>query len=141
MRTSARNALPGMVKAINQGPIAAEVELEIAPGMTICAIVTKRSIAALDLKPGRQATALIKSNFVLLARDVDAGKVSARNCLAGVVTNVMDGPINSELTLDLGGGLELTAVITGGSVQALGLKPGEPASALIKASHIILAVE
>ncbi len=141
MRTSARNALPGVVKAINQGPIAAEVELEIAPGMTICAIVTKRSIAALDLQPGRQATALIKSNFVLLARDVDAGKVSARNCLAGVVTNVMDGPINSELTLDLGGGLELTAVITGGSVQALGLKPGERASALIKASHIILAVE
>ncbi len=141
MRTSARNALPGIVKAINQGPIAAEVELEIAPGMTICAIVTKRSIAALDLKPGRKATALIKSNFVLLARDVDAGKVSARNCLAGVVTNVMDGPINSELTLDLGGGLELTAVITGGSVQALGLKPGERASALIKASHIILAVE
>ncbi len=141
MRTSARNALPGVVKAINQGPIAAEVELEIAPGMTICAIVTKRSIAALDLQPGRQATSLIKSNFVLLARDVDAGKVSARNCLAGVVTNVMDGPINSELTLDLGGGLELTAVITGGSVQALGLKPGERASALIKASHIILAVE
>lgn len=141
MRTSARNALPGIVKAINQGPIAAEVDLEIAPGMTICAIVTKRSVAALDLKPGRKATALIKSNFVLLARDVDAGKVSARNCLAGVVTNVMDGPINSELTLDLGGGLELTAVITGGSVRALGLKPGERASALIKASHIILAVD
>lgn len=141
MRTSARNALPGIVKAINQGPIAAEVDLEIAPGMTICAIVTKRSVAALDLKPGRKATALIKSNFVLLARDVDAGKVSARNCLAGVVTNVMAGPINSELTLDLGGGLELTAVITGGSVQALGLKPGERASALIKASHIMLAVD
>lgn len=141
MRTSARNALPGIVKAINQGPIAAEVDLEIAPGMTICAIVTKRSVAALDLKPGRKATALIKSNFVLLARDVEAGKVSARNCLAGLVTNVMAGPINSELTLDLGGGLELTAVITGGSVQALGLKPGERASALIKASHIILAVD
>lgn len=141
MKTSARNALPGIVKAINQGPIAAEVELEIAPGMTICAIITKRSVTALDLKPGRTATALIKSNFVLLARDVDAGKVSARNCLAGVVTNVIDGPINSELTLDLGGGLELTAIITGGSVHALGLKPGERASALIKASHIILAVE
>ena len=109
--------------------------------MTICAIITKRSVTALDLKPGRAATALIKSNFVLLARDVDAGKVSARNCLAGVVTNVIDGPINSELTLDLGGGLELTAIITGGSVQSLGLKPGERASALIKASHIILAVE
>lgn len=133
--------MPGIVKAINQGTIAAEVELEIAPGMTICAIITKRSVTALDLKPGRAATALIKSNFVLLARDVDAGKVSARNCLAGVVTNVIDGPINSELTLDLGGGLELTAIITGGSVQSLGLKPGERASALIKASHIILAVE
>lgn len=141
MRTSARNALPGIVKAISEGPIAAEVELEIAPGMTIVAIITRRSVAGLDLKPGRKATALIKSNFILLARDLNAGRVSARNCLGGVVTNVMDGPINSEVTLDLGGGLELTAIITGGSVQALNLKPGERASALIKASHIILAVE
>ena len=141
MRTSARNALPGTVKAINEGPIAAEVELEIGPGMVICAIITRRSIAALDLKPGRSAIALIKSNFILLARDVDAGKVSARNCLPGVVTTVIDGPINSELTLDLGFGLELTAIITRASVQALDLRPGERASALIKASHIILAVE
>jgi molybdate transport system regulatory protein len=141
MRTSARNALHGIVKAITEGPIAAEVELEIVPGMTIAAIITRRSVAALDLKPGRAAIALIKSNFILLARDVDAGKVSARNCLAGVVTTVMDGPINSEVTLDLGGGLELTAIITRASVQALSLEPGERASALIKASHIILAVE
>lgn len=141
MRTSARNALPGTVKAISEGPIAAEVELEIGPGMAICAIITRRSIAALDLQPGRSAIALIKSNFILLARDVDAGKVSARNCLPGVVTAVVDGPINSELTLDLGFGLELTAIITRASVQALGLRPGERASALIKASHIILAVE
>lgn len=140
MRTSARNALPGIVKAISEGPIAAEVELEIAPGLTICAIITRRSIAALDLQLGRPATALIKSNFVLLARDLDAGKVSARNCLPGVVTTVIDGPINSEVTLDLGFGLELTAIITRASVQALGLRPGERASALIKASHIILAV-
>lgn len=141
MKTSARNALHGIVKSIQEGPIAAEVELEIAPGMTIAAIITRTSVAALDLKPGCTAIALVKSNFILLASGVDAGKVSARNCLAGVVSNVIDGPINSEVTLDLGAGLQLTAIITRASVQTLDLKPGERASALIKASHIILAVD
>lgn len=55
------------------------------------------------------------------------------------VTKVTNGPINSEVILDIGGG-ELVAVITHNSVDHLGLAPGVQACALIKASHIILAI-
>ena len=39
-----------------------------------------------------------------------------------------------------GGGALVHAVITNEAVLELGLKPGVPASALIKASHVILGV-
>ena len=49
--------------------------------------------------------------------------------------------MNDEVTLEIGGGKMLTATITHASAGALELAVGEPATALIKASHIILAVE
>lgn len=141
MRTSARNALRGTVTAVTEGPIAAEVVLGVGEGHEIIAVITRRSVADLDLRPGREAVALIKASFVLLARDEEVGRVSARNRLSGVIKEVTNGPINCEITLDLGGGLDLTAVLTRGSVEALGLEVGERACALIKASHVILAVD
>lgn len=141
MRTSARNALRGTVAAVTEGPIAAEVVLKLGDGREITAVITRRSVADLDLRPGREAVALIKSSLVLLARDEDAGRVSARNRLSGVVKEIVEGPINCELTLDLGAGMALTAILTRGSVEALALRVGERACALIKASHVILAVD
>ncbi len=52
-----------------------------------------------------------------------------------------DGAVNSELTLQLAGGKTLTAIITRESAESLELAAGAPATALIKASHVILAVE
>ena len=64
-------------------------------------------------------------------------KISARNQLRGVVTDVKAGPINAEVKLDLDG-TELVAVVTHESVQELGLAKGVEAFALIKASFVIL---
>jgi molybdate transport system regulatory protein len=58
-----------------------------------------------------------------------------------VVRHHLEGAVNDEVTLELDGGKTLTATITRGSGEALGFKDGEPAQALIKASHIILAVD
>lgn len=65
--------------------------------------------------------------------------VSARNVLAGQVLALAAGPINTEVTLDLGGGDRLVAVLTQASVQALGLRVGGQARALIKAPWVVLA--
>jgi molybdate transport system regulatory protein len=68
-------------------------------------------------------------------------KTSARNQLGGVVKTIKAGAINSELELDIGDGVVITAVITNDAVEALDFKIGEGAFAIIKASWIILAKE
>lgn len=141
MKTSARNAYAGVVGFVRDGAVNAEVGLAIADGIELVTIVTRESVEALDLRPGRAATALIKSSFVLLAAGHDTLPISARNRLLGTVVSVVPGAVNDEVTLDLGGGKTVTAVITAGSREALKLEIGQPAQALIKASHIILAVD
>jgi molybdate transport system regulatory protein len=44
------------------------------------------------------------------------------------------------VVIELPGGKLVTAIVTNDSIQSLGLKVGAHACALIKASHIILAV-
>lgn len=140
MRTSARNALRGVVTRITDGAVNAEVTLKIADGLDIVAVVTRDSVRELDLAPGKPAIALIKSSFVTLA--VGEGiRTSARNQLRGVVAAREDGAVNSEITLTLADGKSLAASITVESARSLDLAAGAPVWALIKAPHIILAVE
>jgi molybdate transport system regulatory protein len=65
-------------------------------------------------------------------------KTSARNQLAGKVTKVTRGAVNDEIELGLPGGQTIVAVVTHESTQALGLKEGSDAFALIKASWVML---
>jgi len=78
---------------------------------------------------------------VILAKGAAPLALSARNRLAGTVLRHDAGAVNDEVVLDIGGGKTITATITRESGQALGFAPGEPAQALIKASHVILATD
>jgi molybdate transport system regulatory protein len=141
MKTSARNALRGVVAEVTGGAVNAEVVLDIGEGAQIAAVMTRPSLEALGLSPGRPAIALIKSSFVILAAGGEALRTSARNSLPGTVARIERGAVNDEVTLDIGGGKTLTATITHESSRILELAVGERATALIKASHVILAVE
>jgi molybdate transport system regulatory protein len=141
MKTSARNALHGVIAAVTDGAVNAEVALRIGDGQTLIAIVTRESVRELGFEPGRAAIALIKSSFVILSAGETPPRTSARNALPGVVTHREDGAVNSEITLELEPGKSITATITRESAETLALDVGAPACALIKASHIILAVE
>jgi len=77
----------------------------------------------------------------LLAPGSEPPRVSARNRVAGTVIEREDGPINTEIVLDLGAGRTIVAVVTRESADELELRPGAPACALFKASHVILAVD
>ncbi len=50
MKISARNTLPGTIKAIKKGPISALVTLELAPGLEITASITSDALTELKLK-------------------------------------------------------------------------------------------
>ena len=85
MKTSARNALRGVVGGVTIGQVNAEVTLKVADGVEIVAIITKESVEELGLTIGREALALIKSSFVILAPGDAPLRTSARNRLTGTV--------------------------------------------------------
>ena len=64
---------------------------------------------------------------------------SARNQFWGKVTALHEGAVNDEVDITLPGGARIVAIITRSSTQALGLKVGADAVALIKAPWVILA--
>lgn len=68
-------------------------------------------------------------------------KVSARNVLPCTVVEVKRGAVNAEILLDVSESTRLVAIITDESAENLDLRVGDNASALIKASHIILAID
>jgi molybdopterin-binding protein len=81
---------------------------------------------------------------VVSAREVDrlrgaAGQtLSARNRLDGVVREVKIEGLLAEVELDVGRGGRLVAVITRESAEALGLAPGMPAKAVVKATSVMV---
>lgn len=140
MRTSARNALRGVVCAIASGPVSAQVELDLGDGVALTAVLTRQSVEDLGLAPGVAAIALIKANFVSLAA-TDGVNSAAPNQTSGVVAAREDGGDDCEVALDIAAGKTLIANVRTQIADGLGLAAGVRATALIRPSDIILAVE
>jgi molybdopterin-binding protein len=68
-------------------------------------------------------------------------KISARNVLKGKVKKLTHGAVNSEITLQMPGGMEVVSIITKNSARKLGLIKGKPVYAVIKASNVMIAVD
>ena len=143
VRSSARNQFAGTVSGLHEGAVDVEVLVRLddrlGPGLELAAVVTRTSAENLQLAIGREVIVLVKSSSLLLLTD-ERLRISARNRLWGAVSRIVEGPVNAEVTLDLGGGRSATAVITRDSVAALGLAVGGRACAAFKASSVILAV-
>lgn len=68
-------------------------------------------------------------------------EISARNQLAGTVTNVTIDGVTAEVTIDVGNGNEITAVITRSSVERLGLREGVQAIAVMEATDMLIGTD
>jgi molybdopterin-binding protein len=68
-------------------------------------------------------------------------RLSARNVLKGKVKRVKPGAVNTEVVIELPGGLEIVSIITKESAEKLGLADGKEAYAIIKASNVVIGVE
>jgi len=139
MKTSARNQFLGRVKLIKKGAINSEVILDIGGGDELAAVITNDSVEHLALQPGIEAYALVKAPWVIVTTD-ESFKTSARNRLCGTVVRCHEGAINGEVVIELPGGKLVVATITNESIHELGLTEGTRACALIKASHVIIAI-
>jgi len=140
MKTSARNQFAGEVVQLTHGAVNDEVTLRTADGLEIVAIITHGSAKTLGLAAGKQAFALVKASSVIVMVDVSKDQVSARNCIAGTVTAVTTGAVNSEVTIGAGSA-QIAAIVTNESVERLGLAVGQAATAIFKASSVIVGVE
>ena len=68
-------------------------------------------------------------------------KISARNLIKGTIQKIVTGALNAEVTLDVGGGLEIVSQISLGSVERLELAVGKSAYAVIKVDSVLIAVD
>ncbi|WP_394810203.1 TOBE domain-containing protein [Phytohalomonas tamaricis] len=82
----------------------------------------------------------MKAPWVMVMTEDSGIRLSARNCLKGTVKTVQDGAVNSEVVIALGGDSEIKAMITRKAVNELGVHVGAEATAVVKASHVVLGV-
>ncbi len=68
-------------------------------------------------------------------------KISARNVFKGKIKKIVVGAVNTEVLVDLPGGVEVVSVITKESVENLGLAVGKEVYAVIKASNVMIAID
>jgi molybdate transport system regulatory protein len=140
MKVSARNVLAGNVSSITKGAVNAEIILTLKGGAPLAAVVTNGAVDNLGLEVGKEAYAIIKASSVIIGTDLHDAKVSARNIFCGTVAKIIEGPVNTEVDVEIGGGNTISAVITHDSAKRLELKTGGHACALFKASSVIIGV-
>jgi molybdopterin-binding protein len=68
-------------------------------------------------------------------------KISARNQLKGTIVDVVKGATTSHIRIDIGGGVIVTASITNEAVDELKLAKGKSATAVIKASDVMVGID
>ena len=141
MRTSARNQWTGTVGKIRKGAVNDEIDIELPGGDRIAAVITRESTENLGLAAGREVIVLVKASSVMIGTSGGSRlRLSARNQLAGRISRVTPGAVNTEVVIALRGGNTIAAVITNISAQELALAVGRKAVAIFKASSVIVGV-
>ena len=67
MQLSARNQLPGTVKAVKEGAVMAEVLVTLDGGADVVSAITVDSVHRLKLAVGSKVTVIVKATEVMLA--------------------------------------------------------------------------
>jgi molybdate transport system regulatory protein len=141
MKVSARNVFAGTIAGVKKGAVNAEVIINLRDKISIAAIITNASVDNLDLADGKEAYAFVKASNVIIGTDVHNARLSARNIMCGKIVKLIEGPVSTEVSVKIGDGINITAVITHESSRRLGLKEGEHACTLFKASSVIVGVK
>lgn len=140
MKISARNTFSGVISAIVDGTVNMEVEVAISADTRLIAIVTRESVDSLGLCVGKPVFACVKAPWVALVNQTQEHTLSSRNQFSGRVRSLSRASVNTEVAIELADGTLIHSVITHEAAMELGLKADSPATALIKASDIILGV-
>lgn len=142
LRTSARNQFVCTVERIEAGPVDVALGLRLDEAHALSVVITQASAERLAVRVGTTLVVLVKASAVSLSRRALAGTTRApsRNRLWGTVARCIDGGEHSEVTLDLGGGRTVTAVLPTATVNKLVPQAGERLCAHFLPSAAIVSV-
>ncbi len=140
MKVSARNIFAGTISGLTKGAVNSEVILTMKGGDELVSVITNESIENLGLHVGADAYALIKASSILIGKDMEETRLSTRNILKGKVIKLIEGAVNTEVTMELSGGNTISAIITIASAESLALRENDRVCAICKSSDIILGV-
>jgi molybdopterin-binding protein len=92
------------------------------------------------IKVGRDTAnrRVVSAREVARLRGGDTPTLSARNRFEGIVRDVQVEGLLAQVEIDVAGGARLVAVITRDSAESLGLEPGMPATAVVKATSVMV---
>lgn len=139
LKSSARNQFSGPVVTLKPDGIHNEVGIRLDEDNQLVAVITRASAENLNLSLGKEVFAFVKSSSVMLSIDSNI-RLTARNQLWGTVSEIHEGPVNTEVTLVLPSGRTVTCVVSTDSCMSLGVRPGLAACAFFKSSSVIVAV-
>ncbi len=141
MQISARNLLKGVVSNVAEGAVNGVVTISL-DGADVKANITMEAIEQLGLAEGKEACAIIKATNVMFALGEEPiANISARNQLAGTVSEVKRGAVNGHVSIELANGQRVTGSITNEAIESLGLEVGAKALAVVKSTDVIVGVE
>ena len=139
MKLSARNQFSGTVTKVSEGAVNGIVTIDVN-GTPVSATISMNAIRELGLAPGKKAYAVIKATEVMVGRGEHL-PLSARNQFPGKILGVEKGAVNSIVRINALGGCTISATISNNAVEELGLKEGEVALAVIKATSVMVGLD
>ena len=144
LRTSMRNQLPGEITALQGHDRIVRVVVQFGEAghggdhATMAARITQESAELLGLAQGMPVVALCKATAVRVAPAAGAAALGATpgNQLQGPVMAIAPGASGDEVTLGLGGGVQLV----GFAPPGCGLRTGQPAWAVVDETAVVIAL-
>ena len=140
-KTSACNAFFGKISAIRRGDIQVVVEIATIGGSMVQAIITHGSLKRLGLAVGKLVTAEIKAPWVVLLKQQEEPRCTAENRFCGNIERISAGRINTEYSIRLADGTELSAIAGSRRGRDCGLREGDRVWAVFNCYAVVLHVD
>ncbi len=131
---SARNQFAGKVTSVQEGAVNGIVTLDVN-GAAVTATISMDSIKNLGIEAGKEATAFVKATEVMVG--LGDLRISARNQFVGKIAKIEAGAVNSIVIIEAAVGT-ISATISNAAVAELGLEAGKEATAVIKATSVMI---
>lgn len=154
LKISSRNIIKCIVSQITRDETSAVVGLTTVQEepVVLTSVITAVASDSLNLTTGSEVYAVIKSSDIILGCIVDptsdhdpigamgasSFKISARNAIHGIVTELVQSNVMSIVKL-VSGSQYFTSVITNDAVADLGITVGKEVVAIVKSSNIMIA--